>query len=48
MSLHDQSPKPVGEYLGDGQHSRRDTVKNLESFEFSIKNMIELMNYLSR
>lgn len=26
----------------------RDTVKNLESFGFSIKNMIELMNYLGR
>ena len=26
----------------------RDTVKNLEAFGFSIKNMIELMNYLGR
>ena len=26
----------------------RDTVKNLESFGYSIKNMIELMNYLGR
>ena len=26
----------------------RDTVKNLESFSYSIKNMIELMNYLGR
>jgi len=26
----------------------RDTVKNLESLGFAIKNMIELMNYLSR
>lgn len=26
----------------------RDTIKNLESFGFSIKNMIELMNYLGR
>jgi hypothetical protein len=26
----------------------RDTVRNLESFGFSIKNMIELMNYLGR
>jgi hypothetical protein len=26
----------------------RDTVKNLESFGFSIKNMIELMNYLGK
>lgn len=26
----------------------RDTIKNLESFGYSLKNMIELMNYLSR
>jgi hypothetical protein len=26
----------------------RDTIRNLESFGYSIKNMIELMNYLSR
>jgi hypothetical protein len=26
----------------------RDTIKNLESFGYSIKNMIELMNYLGR
>jgi hypothetical protein len=26
----------------------RDTVRNLESFSYSIKNMIELMNYLGR
>jgi hypothetical protein len=26
----------------------RDTVRNLESLGFSIKNMIELMNYLGR
>lgn len=26
----------------------RDTVKNLESLQYSIKNMIELMNYLGR
>ena len=26
----------------------RETVRNLESFGFSIKNMIELMNYLGR
>lgn len=26
----------------------RDTVKNLESFSYSIKNMIELMNYLGK
>ena len=26
----------------------RDTVKNLEAFGYSIKNMIELMNYLGR
>ena len=26
----------------------RDTVKNLESFQYSVKNMIELMNYLGR
>ena len=26
----------------------RDTVKNLESFSFTIKNMIELLNYLGR
>jgi hypothetical protein len=26
----------------------RDTVKNLEAFGFSIKNMVELMNYLGR
>lgn len=26
----------------------RDSVKNLEAFGYSIKNMIELMNYLGR
>ena len=26
----------------------RDTIKNLESFQYSVKNMIELMNYLGR
>jgi hypothetical protein len=26
----------------------RDTVKNLESLGFAVKNMIELMNYLGK
>lgn len=44
LSENDRSMELIESYI----EFLRDTVKNLESFGYSIKNMIELMNYLGK
>ena len=44
LAENDRSMELIESYI----EYLRDTVRNLESFGFSIKNMIELMNYLGR
>jgi hypothetical protein len=44
LAENDRSMELIESYI----EFLRDTVRNLESFGFSIKNMIELMNYLGR
>jgi len=44
LSENDRAVELIESYI----EFLRDTVRNLESFGYSIKNMIELMNYLGR